>query len=140
MRACVARPTTVVPTSRAPTAARACTVRRAPAGETTSNEPRCFATTTPLNPDAPVAAGQTAATEPTTASNVTIPFVMALLQLVPASAETGFRRRGEGTEKLAAGLCPDEAPELLLEPDEEGLEGERRRDLELLGIPPRGAD
>src|SRR4051794_33168531 len=104
MRAWVARPTTVVPTSRAPTAARACKVRRAPAGETTSSEPCCFATTIPLKPDAPAAAGQNAATAPMTASTVTIPFFMSLLQLVPAPAKTGFPKRGEGAEKLAADL------------------------------------
>src|SRR3954447_16273469 len=106
MRACVARPTTVVPMSRAPTAAWACTVRRAPDGETTSNEPRCFATTTPLKPDAPAAAGQNAATAPTTASSVTIPFFMTLLQLVPASAETGLQEKRPRDRKTCGGAMP----------------------------------
>src|SRR3954464_6422553 len=137
MRACVARPMTVVPMSRAPTAARACTVRRSPTGETTSSEPCCFATTIPLKPDAPAAAGQKAATAPARATRMTIPFFMTLLQLVPAPAQTGFQRRGEGAEKLAADLRrPDEAAELLLEPDEEGLERKWGRELQLLRVPP----
>src|SRR4051812_28046622 len=127
MRACVARPTTVVPTRRAPIDARACTSRSAPDGAATRSDPCCFATTMPRKPAALPAAGQKAATAAATTTTLTMPLFItrSFTRWIPAAAAAGFPLRGRSARKLAGRSSgADEAAELPLEPEQDGLEGE----------------
>src|SRR5262245_10237177 len=99
--------------------------------------PRCLATTTPREPAALPAAGQSAANAATTAVTTINPlsFTIEPLPCVyrPRGVSVSGTREGLRGENLRSG-------ELAAQPDEQCLEGQRHGELELLRLAPCGPD